>query len=363
MFIPTLSAGRPAALTTIIDSNKRYRIYRYSDEKELDDHFATHVKEVFGDRVVYLPGKFLMKGDAKRPGSIPDGYMIDLQDPTSPSLYIVEVERSEHDLLSHMATQVLGFELNFRENKQRIYERLLEQINGDAETRRLSESALRDTAYRSAEALVHDLIFKKDHTVLIVIDHKDQSLADLTKLLSVPIRIMEFKTYVTDVKKGLNSDHVHRYEPLYEEEGHVSEGEETPDTVYKATFEVFEEPNTPRGDFEKLHTLTTRIQGFNYLYAADGSITGIVFAGYKSRIDEHLNRLRQGQRYPCWWRTRRPIDPTGWKTDMDVFILDAYYDADVGRFVESPLVRVHGRLRSLERVQAGKATQVFPQAQ
>jgi hypothetical protein len=236
---------------------------------------------------------------------------------------------------------------------------ILTEIRKDRVASKLVESKLMESKkYNNLDALIYDLVYRLSHTVLIVMDEKSEVLRQVQDLLRVPVRIIEFKTYVADLEKGLKSEHIHRFEPLIEPEGEITRP--TIDTVYRFDYDVVEEPNTPRQEFEKKYGLPKRIQGYNYIRNEDGEVTGIVFAGYKSPIDEHIKEYRKEIPYPIWWRTRRPVDVSNLKVGMDVYVLDAYIDRALGKKTPSPKVKLKGKLREVYREDAGKETRIFP---
>ena len=347
-------------MTTILHSDgKKYSLFTFKKEDPLEDDVLSHADEVFGERTLVLPEKFELKGKEK--GTKPDGYLIDLSNPSAPIFYILEIERFEHDILTHIGEQILRFELNFTENQQKIYERLCKSISEDQKLQLRCNDMLKGTPYKNVEALLHEMIFNKRHTVLVVIDKIKPTLAALKELFNFPIRIIEFKTYVRDIRKGWDKDHIHRFDPLYPEDI-ITEIEEIKavDTTYRINFQVLEEPNSPRKEFENKHGLTPRIQGFVYLYDESKNITGIVFSGYESQVTEFLDKHSKGVPYPLYWQTKRPVDPSYWPKDMEVYILDTYWDPETGKFSEIAKIRVRGRIDSLEIVKAGKPTQLYP---
>lgn len=132
---------------------------------------------------------------------------------------------------------------------------------------------------------------------------------------------------------------------------HVPEKEEIWNTFY---FEPEEVSNMTKEDFFKMHRIKA-FQAYAYIRNSSGEITGIVFQGYKSRIDRHLKEGRYR------WGTRKAINANNLKMDMRVFVVETDYDLDTRERVIKPRLRMAGRLKEVFAEKNGKnVRKIFP---
>jgi hypothetical protein len=61
-----------------------------------------------------------------------------------------------------------------------------------------------------------------------------------------------------------------------------------------------------------------------------------------------------------WAETARPVDPTSYIIDMDVYIGETLWDGDTGEKVDDPKYRIKGKLKEIYRIDGGKETKIFP---
>jgi len=168
-----------------------------------------HAQDIFGEESIYfdLKKKLVTKAGI---GSIPDGYVISLQE--EPCWYICEVEFHTHSLYEHIIAQ-------------------LQKIITAAKTLQ-SQGVVRDAIYteiKSApfkEALIKSKIgtedlhhfisnlISKPPILVIPIDQKIDGLEEACDGLPIEkVRIVEFKTFA---REGIGlAVHAHLFEPLY----------------------------------------------------------------------------------------------------------------------------------------------------
>jgi len=119
-------------------------------------------------------------------------------------------------------------------------------------------------------------------------------------------------------------------------------------------FEPLKAPNITKKAFFKEHKIKSLLA---YAYTTDtrGEITGIVFQGYKSRIDKNM-KLKLN----CW-DTRHEVKIGNLKVNMKVYVLETTYDLDTGERVQKPRLRMLGRLKEVWREKNGKKIEkLFP---
>ncbi len=189
----------------------RYKEWVFQAEDEFEEIIKEHAKDIFGEDSLYFPLKRKLKTTAGI-GSIPDGYVVSLQE--EPCWYICEVEFHTHPLYEHIIAQ-------------------LQKIITGAKTLQ-SQGVVRDAIYteiKSApfkEALIKSKIgtedlhhfisnlISKPPILVIPIDQKIDGLEEACDGLPIEkVRIVEFQTFVRVGVEGL-AVHVHLFKPLYE---------------------------------------------------------------------------------------------------------------------------------------------------
>src|SRR5215467_451782 len=95
-----------------------YRRATYVTETDLEAAILQVQTELFGPNRIYLDVKKKIgpKGGQR---NIPDGYLIDLSG-QKPRLYVVENELANHDVLRHIAVQILQFSLSFESEPRAV---------------------------------------------------------------------------------------------------------------------------------------------------------------------------------------------------------------------------------------------------
>lgn len=108
-------------------------------------------------------------------------------------------------------------------------------------------------------------------------------------------------------------------------------------------FDFDNDPQLDKSTFLEKHHIGL-VRGFVYTRNETGEIDGVVFLGYKSRIDKHLKKGIKS------WNTARPISTKNLKEDMWVYIGETDYDLDTRKQTINPKIRVKGRLKKVYRV-------------
>jgi hypothetical protein len=178
--------------------------YAPKEEDELEKEFIQNYKKVLGQGTQYLPIKKLVGSRIKK---VTDGLLINLNDRSKPSFWIVEVELSSHDLERHVQTQIVGFLRALEDEKtlrvliesvhrgitqrddKEWYERFFLPAYIENEFPGVPES------FKFVDSLLHG-----NCGVLIVIDRVTPELQEIVEFLSSkrPVRVVEFKTFKKD---------------------------------------------------------------------------------------------------------------------------------------------------------------------
>src|SRR5690242_103520 len=110
-----------------------YRRATYANEADLEAAIVRVQAELFGTNRIYLDVKKKIgaKGGLR---NIPDGYLIDLTG-QKPRLYVVENELASHDVLRHIAVQILQFSLSFESEPRAVKTILFDALQTQPEAK------------------------------------------------------------------------------------------------------------------------------------------------------------------------------------------------------------------------------------
>lgn len=97
-------------MPTIIDQRQRtYSLIRLNSEAKFEEIVLELSAQIFGTASIYIPIK--RRVGRENLVTIPDGYVVDMADPASPKLYVVENEIVSHDPFKHIGIQMLKYGL------------------------------------------------------------------------------------------------------------------------------------------------------------------------------------------------------------------------------------------------------------
>jgi hypothetical protein len=185
-----------------------FNLIQYDTEQEFERAIVAHVKDIFGERRIYLDCKRRIGAkDGKQ--SVPDAYLIDVSSPSDPQLYVVENEISSHDLFKHIGVQLLQFSVSFAQAGRTIKQILFDEVSADPNAKARCEKYAQEGGFRNLDHFLESLVHDKEFRALVIIDEETDDLHAVTKNLGFPVEIIEFSTYVND--KG---ERIHRYEPF-----------------------------------------------------------------------------------------------------------------------------------------------------
>ena len=170
-----------------------------------------HTSDIFGPSAEYFNIKTKTVSEAGM-GSIPDGYLVTFEG-SQARWYIVEMELSSHPIHEHVVTQATKFKTAFQklENRKKLTDILYEEVKTDSIKKERFRSKLGDQEiYNFLMGLL-----STEPTLLIVIDSHTKELEEAVNAIRLESEIVVFRTYVHGDSM---SDHVHEFNPLYEEE-------------------------------------------------------------------------------------------------------------------------------------------------
>jgi hypothetical protein len=329
----------------------KYYLHIFSKEEELEKEIVRFSREIFGENTIYISTKKKLTAKELGVSSVPDCFLLDLSNPDDVAFYMVEIELSSHDP-KEIAKRILTFEITYdtAESKGKVYDLLIEQIqNGKERLKIVNEVLKKSTVYKDLSTLIYDVVFKQDHQYLIIIDKATETLRKALDVLDVDFEIFEFVTFTN--QKG---DKAYVFPDFREEAAHPPEENET---WYQFYFDDVEELNIDKETFFKEKNIGL-FQAFVYTKDKEGKIDGIVFQGYRSRLDRDLRGRKNENEFR--WGTRRPVKLDNLRVGMWVYVVETDYDRDAGERIVNPELRVRGKLREVFKVKGKEMEKIFP---
>jgi len=178
-------------MSKLIINNKIYELTEYVNENELEDSLENLSEKIFGSEKIFIRTK---RRIGKTVRSIPDGYLLNFST-SKPSLYFIEVELKVHDVIKHIATQIMTFSISFKQDKKKIYDKLIEYINKKPELKNKCKIYAEKNDFDD----IHDLISKTVHESvfqpIVVIDDKTELEENLKDEFPYEVEKLELKKY------------------------------------------------------------------------------------------------------------------------------------------------------------------------
>ena len=332
--------------------NKKYVSYSYNKESELEKVVYDYASDLFGEHCLIFP-KSKLKSKKAKLGTIPDGFVLDISDPDYPILYLLEVELKRHGI-EHIATQILKFAISYKESKAKLSKFLKDIIRANPEQdKKIKERLKESKSFKYLDQLIDFAMDKDIPFVLVPIDDLDASLSKVPDYLTTSITYLPIKTFI-DLD---TQEKAHQFKPLYEIEESARPTEVG--TVYRFLLDDVEIINKPRSEFDKEHGVSKYVQGYTFIRDANGEPNGVLFWAYRNRL-ERLIKEDITTDQTTWAGTARPVDPSSYKIDMDVYIGETMWDKDVGEKTDDPRYRIKGKLKEIYRVDGDKKKRIFP---
>lgn len=196
----------------IVDGVK-YQEWTPKSEEEFEEIIKEHAKDIFGEDSIYFDLKKKLKTRAGI-GSIPDGYVVSLQE--EPCWYICEVEFHTHPLYEHIIAQLQKIITGAKtlQSQNVVRDAIYSEITGDPFKEALIKSKI---GTEDPHHFISNLI-SKPPILVIPIDQKIDGLEEACDGLPIEkVRIVEFKTFT---REGVElSVHAHLFEPLFQRAG------------------------------------------------------------------------------------------------------------------------------------------------
>lgn len=204
-------------MPTIIDQQQRtYRPVRLKSEQQFEGAVQALSDQIFGPGSIYIPIKKRLRRDNLV--TIPDGYVVDMADPGTPKLYVIENEIVSHDPFKHIGIQMLKFVTSFEEIQLRIRTFIMEYITAHKKLlARLEESRQRSDS-RNIDNYLDRAVYGGFHGI-VVIDEAQEELHRVLQKINADISVLELKTYESE--DGMR---IYEYDTLYDEDEEFEEG-------------------------------------------------------------------------------------------------------------------------------------------
>ncbi len=196
---------------TIADKTGRiYRQVSWRSEASFEECVVGLADKIFGTTSIFLPIKHRVKrGNIV---TIPDGYLLDFADASSPRMFVVEVEIQTHDLFKHITDQLIRFAAAFAQDQMSVRRFIAEAIKKDRGATRRLDAALGRSPFGNVDAFLDSAIYQ-EFRGLVIIDERRDELDAVLKQFASDIAALEVQAFRSSDGKML-----FQYESLYEEE-------------------------------------------------------------------------------------------------------------------------------------------------
>lgn len=196
---------------TISDASGRiFRPVSWEKEAEFEQCVAKQSDGLFGPTSIFLAIKHrVKKGNIV---TIPDGYLLDLADPASPRMFVVEVEIQTHDLFKHITDQLIRFAAAFAHDQLPVRRFIADAIKRDKEANKRLQVALKKSQFRNEDAFLDAMVYQPFRGI-VVIDERRDELDSVLKQFASEISALELKVFASSDGKRL-----YQYDSLYDED-------------------------------------------------------------------------------------------------------------------------------------------------
>jgi len=144
--------------------------------------------------------------------TIPDGYLVDITDPMSPRLFVIENEIVGHDPFKHIGIQMLKFVTSFDEAQRRLRTFLMESIRKTPRHLERIDAACRKSASPNIDHYLDRAVYG-EFRGLVVIDEARPDLYRVLEKINADISVLELKAFETD-----GGERFHLFTTLYDDD-------------------------------------------------------------------------------------------------------------------------------------------------
>jgi predicted transport protein len=186
---------------TILEANERYIKQEYKKEDELEEIFGKYYRQIVSEKSFWVPLKKQLKSKRKNFNhSIGDGFLVVWDNPTTPTLYITEVELGTHDVDKHILPQLGNFisfiQSSTTEQLNDVRNLLYDEVKKDNEIFNKIKQDTDEEVYKLIDNSTEDL------QILLVIDEVSAELSiglsQIEKAINVKIRKIEVSKFLSE---------------------------------------------------------------------------------------------------------------------------------------------------------------------
>ena len=192
------------------NQNESYELLPYANEPDFEDAVNQVKEKLFGHNRIYVDDKRRI-GKKGKTQNIPDGYLIDLNDPSHPKIFVVENDLARHQDLKHVAIQVLEFSLSFESSKVKIKNVIKDSLSKRNEDWKRCEQFAKKHGFENVDYLLEKIIHEPDSfNAMLIIDEVSEDLETvLMSRFKFPVEIIILKRY-----KSSKDEILYEFEPF-----------------------------------------------------------------------------------------------------------------------------------------------------
>ena len=197
-------------MAVIVDaSGKLFEAVSFKREDEFERCVVDLADRIFGQSTIYVDVKKRVHGNNII--SVPDGYVVDLADPQSPKLFVVENEIVSHDPFKHIGIQMLRFATSFEDAQTLVRNFLMEEIGKSPEAMARLEAGCKQSSCRNVDNYLDQAVYG-GFRGLVVIDEARHELHRVIEKIRSNISVLELKAY-----QSADGSRIYEFDTLYDE--------------------------------------------------------------------------------------------------------------------------------------------------
>ena len=184
-----------------------YEPHEYKNEMELQEYARQHVKTIFGEDAIWLPGgRIGAKPRDRGAKGIPDAFVIL---PSKLKWIVVEVELARHDLHRHINPQISRFAVAWKRERKA----LVDQLTKKCKSSKAIVAELESYGYTDIHEFLSDLLEDKPD-LSIIIDGENEELSELEDIWNFNIYWSVFSTF--NVVDSKSSGRIHQIDRIHD---------------------------------------------------------------------------------------------------------------------------------------------------
>lgn len=194
----------------IVFNGKVFNYFQFKKEADFEMLVEKIADNIFGTSTIYISKKKRIKGS--KIISIPDGYLIDMTEPSNPLLFVIENEIVSHDPFKHIGIQLLQFATSFKEARLELRNHLMAAITSDKQKLLRLETACGKSAHRNIDNYLDSAVYG-EFKALVLIDEAREELHNVIQKINAEISVLEVKAFISEKK-----EFIYQYDTLYDED-------------------------------------------------------------------------------------------------------------------------------------------------